>query len=215
MRNTQKIKRLAIIRYTLFLTFLMSLVLLSLVLKEEGRALLINEGGVIESASALAYFLCAVFIAYKRKVAELKHFFILIILFMLRELDFHKRFTTMGISKIKFYISEDVPLIEKVVGTLVVLLFFYVCISILYRYSKVFFLGLKNHSGVAFDSLLAIILLVVSKSLDGASRKLEGFGISLSQAMSMHAMAVEEILELGIPIAIFMALTSYCKNTIP
>jgi hypothetical protein len=131
---------------------------------------------------------------------------------MLRELDFNERFTTMSIFKSKFFISKDVPLIEKAIGAMVILFLLYVSISILYRHSRDFFIGLKKRSVVSFGTLLTITLLVLSKSIDGLGRKLQGFGFAVSGQMSMHAEALEEILEFGIPIVILLTLHAHFKD---
>jgi hypothetical protein len=201
------------IGYALGCTLLLFLFLVSIILRGDNREdFWFREGGVIESASVSGYFLCIAFMIYKRNVANLKHVFLLIIFFMLRELDFHERFTTMGIFKSKFFMSEDVPLIEKFVGAMIILLLLYVSISLLYRYSKDFLVGLKKRSAVSVGTLLTITLLVVSKSIDGLDGKLKGFGIAISEQMSMHAEALEEILELGIPIIILLTLNAHCKD---
>jgi hypothetical protein len=152
---------------------------------------------------------------YKGKIDYLKryhYFFILIIFFMLRELDFHERFTTMGIFKSRFYISGGVPLVEKIFGALVILVLLYVCVSILYRHGKDFFTGLKKRSVISFGTLLAVTFIAASKSIDGLARKLTGLGIEVSEQLSRHAEACEEILELGIPLVIFITLNAYFSD---
>lgn len=200
------------IGYALTGTLLLFLFVLGIILQGDSSDFFIKEGGVIESATVFGYFVCAAFIIYKGKVAYLKHFFLLIIFFMLRELDFNKRFTTMGIFKIKFFISDGVPLFEKIVGAMVILLLLYVSISILYRHSKNFFMELKEGSVISFGALLTITLLVVSKSVDGLSRKLNGLGIEVSERMSMYTKVFEEILEIGIPIVILLTVNAHFKD---
>jgi hypothetical protein len=174
--------------------------------------LFFKENGVIESASVLGYFICAAFIVCKRKIVHLRHIFLLIIFLMLRELDFHKRFTTMGIFKIRFFTSNNVPLMEKMIGILVILLLIYIAGSIFYRHSKNFTAGLKKRSTVSIGVLLAFAFMGLSKALDGLARKLDGVGIEVSKQISMHAGALEEILEFGIPIIILFTLSAYFKD---
>jgi len=191
------------------------LFLFSLFLEGNSRGIWLEEDGVIESATALGYFLCIVFMIYKGKLAYLKRhhdLFLLIVFFMLRELDFDKKFTTIGLLKIQFFISNRVPLVEKTIGTIIVLSLVYVVFSVLYRYSKGFWFGLKNHSIVSIGALIVAIFLVVSKSLDGISRKLSEFGIDIGDQASMHASAVEEILEFGIPIILILTFSAYLKR---
>jgi len=198
--------------YALICTMALLLFLLCILLPGDHGDFLIKEGGVIESASVFGYFLCIALIIYRRKTAYARHFFLLILFFMLRELDFQERFTTMGIFKTRFFISEQVPFAEKAVGAMVILLLLYVSISILLRHSKDFFTGLKKRSVVSVGTLLAVIFLVVSKLLDGIAGKLKAFGIALSAQMSFHAEALEEIFEFGVPLLIFFTLNAHFKD---
>ena len=80
----------------------------------------IKEDGVIETLSVLGYFAAASLILVKGQwsyIIKYYYFFIIIIMFGLRELDFHKKFTTMGIFKSKFYLSSQVPIIEKIIAS--------------------------------------------------------------------------------------------------
>jgi hypothetical protein len=172
----------------------------------------LKEGGVIESASVLIYFLSIAYIVCKRRVLQLKHFFILIIFFMLRELDFHKRFTTMGIFKIKFFISAEVPLVEKYIGIMVILLLLYTAVSMVLRYKNDFYAGIRKRSAVSFGIVLVSAFMVLAKSIDGLGRKLKVFGIVPSEQTFAFAKAFEEIAELGIPIVIFLMTYAYFQN---
>lgn len=196
--------------------FLIFLFLLSLILEENGRNLLLRENGIVEGATATGYFLCLVFVLYKGRLQYLRHghtFLILIVFFLLRELDFDKKFTTMGIFKSRFYISSDVLLIEKMAGIVVILILIYVAFSIAYRYFKDLSSRKKNHSSVPFGVFTILTLLVVSKFLDGIGRKLRGIGITMDSRMLDHAWAMEEILELGVPIIIFLTAMDYFEDT--
>lgn len=205
--------RQTVLAYALACALLFFLFFFSLFLRGDDREdFFFREGGVIESASVFGYLLCAAFIIYKRRVADLKYFLVLIIFFILRELDFHERFTTLGIFKTKFFLSEEVGPIQKIVGAAVILVLLYVSICILHRHAKDFLIGVKKHSAISFGSLLAMILLALSKLMDGISGKLQGLGVRFSEPISMHAEAAEEILELGIPIVIFLTLHAYFKE---
>ena len=78
----------------------------------EAKALM-SDTGPIERASALGYFLCAgyMLLAGGRDFArKYSYIIVLVALCGCRELDFDKRFTTMGILKSRFYLSSEVPL---------------------------------------------------------------------------------------------------------
>jgi hypothetical protein len=54
-----------------------------------------------------------------------------------------------------------------------------------------------------------VILIFVSRLIDGIGRKLNAFGIELSDAAIAYTEAMEEIIELGIPIFIFISFLMY------
>jgi len=201
-----------IIEFILAGIVLLLLFILSFIWEGDARKFLLKEGGLIESATALAYFLCIVFIVFKGKFTYLKkypHIFLLIIFFMLRELDFDSRFTTTGILKIRFFTGSNVPFAEKIIGAAVILFLVYVIVVILRRHTMDFFSGLKKHDIVSVGVLISCVLLAVSQSLDGFDRKLKSFGIIVSKQVSLYAGAVEEILELGFPVFLIITLVAY------
>ena len=176
---------------------------------------LLDENGIIEIASALGYFLCAAYILYKGKVCYLikyHYFFMLVILFGLRELDFDKRFTTMGILKSRFYLSPEVPLTEKLVGFLVIGLLIYIVFSIIKNHFKPFIKNIRDNLTLSFSIMASIALLIVSKTLDGFSRKMGDLGVTISQEVSSSISAAEEFLELGIPIFMLLSFHIFFKR---
>ena len=199
--------------FTLVMLFL--LFIFSLFLDEPNKALLLKENGIIETASVLGYFLCAVLIVYKGKIDYLKKYyyvFIVIVSCMLRELEFHKRFTTMAMFKIRFYTSNNVPIIEKIIVGIITLFLIYVVLTMMLCQTKNFLYGLKNNSVISIGIFIAGVLMGLSFTLDGIGRKLKDFDIEISSQASMYAGALEEVLELGIPIILFLSLGAYFKQ---
>ena len=90
---------------------------------------------------------------------------------------------------------------------MVILLLLYIIFSIFKNHFKQFLTGLRNYSVISFGALISTALLVISKILDGLARKLKPLGIELTNQLSIHLVALEEILELGIPL--FLTLTFY------
>lgn len=177
--------------------------------------LLISEGGIIESLSALGYFVCVATMLYWGGINFTRRYhylIILITLFGLRELDFDKRFTTMGILKSRFYTSDLVPLAEKLIGLMVFSLLLYVVIRIIKDHTATFAAGVRNKVPQHLGTLSAIAVLVLSKSIDGLDRKLGGVGITVDPLVATYFGTIEEVLELGIPLLIFATLTLYLSN---
>ncbi len=176
------------------------------------RDFLVQEGGVVESATVLGYFLCLCLLLFKGGLSRFKSYadvFVLISFFMLRELDFDKKFTTMGIFKSRFYTSAEVPGVEKLIGVFVILILVSVVCSILYRHLKTFLTGLKNREAFFLGPMIVFALLVLSKSMDGIARRLKSLGLELDKQARLNFQALEETLELGIPVLLMVTAIQY------
>jgi hypothetical protein len=209
------IERLPIIGFVATGVLMLFLFLLYLFLEGSARDFLIEEGGLVELASALGHFLCAALIVYKGRLAYLRQYyyvFLLIVFFMLRELDFHEKFTTMGIFKSKFFLINNVPWVEKFFGAIIILLLLFMIFKIIHGHLKEFLLGLKNKCTISIGVFIACVFIVLSKSLDGISRKFKVFGVEILDQTAMHSMALEEILELGLPLILLITLHAYFKR---
>lgn len=176
---------------------------------------LLSESGPIEQASALGYFLCALYMLLHGGGEFLKKYsylIVLVTLFGFRELDFDKRFTTMGILKSRFYLSPDVGLFEKVIGALIIALLLWAIVKTVKHHATSTLKGLKRLNERAVGVIAIFALVTVSKSIDGLARKLKPFGIETSNDVSFVASAVEEVMELGIPILMIIVFHSWLKN---
>lgn len=196
--------------------FLALLIGVALFLDAPAQDILLREGGIVELASVWGYVLCVLYIAHKggkHYIAKYHYIVLLIIFCMLRELDFDKRLTTMGILKSKFLVSPDVPLIEKLIGAAFILLIVYCVVMTIVLHAKKFFADLKTCSSDIFGLMAIGFLLVTSKLLDGAERKMKTIGVEVGFHASHYATLVEEILELGIPIVILICLKYYFNKS--
>lgn len=194
---------------------LLLLFLISFFLKGAEKDFFLKENGFVELATAFCYFVCAAMIVYKGGISYLKKYyyvFIVILSLMLRELDFHKKFTTMSLFKSRFYISDTVPLAEKIVGVIVVFLLLYLVVKMIHRHTAELLYGLKNNSIISFGIFVAGILLLSAFTLDGIARRLKLVGIEISSQASLHAGVLEEVLELGIPMILIVTFSLYFKR---
>lgn len=202
--------------YGLFcLALLMGLVILFLnVIPPEQRRNLLIEAGPIEGASAMAWFACCVFLF----IYYLKNIWkdwwlaaVICLLFGLRELDFHKKFTVMSIEKIKFYLEPVAPASEKIlIGAIVLMIFFFFYVFIRNNIST-FWQALKNRQTSAVVLALAIFLLPISKILDRFPNRLQEAGISLPEIIGQQASLWEEVLELMIPLLFLLLILHGAK----
>ncbi|NQU40181.1 MAG: hypothetical protein HQ523_09540 [Lentisphaerae bacterium] len=174
--------------------------------------LFICESGIVETATAIGYFLCIPAMLLQGGLRHLKqHFYIyLSILGMaFRELDFHTMFTTMGVLKTRYYLSPEVPGMEKLIaGTLVLL--FMACLGLtVVKHVRTWFSALRAGGPRAISVAFVVGLALFSKSIDGLSRKLHVFSIEMTEAAARSGTFMEEIAELGIPLFMLAAILIY------
>lgn len=195
-----------------------SLILLTAVITYLGPGkanFLLGEAGPIERASAIGYFLCAGYMIVsggRKFVKRYNYIIVLVTLFGFRELDFDKRFTTMGILKSRFYLSSEVSPIEKLMGLMVIALLLWAVIKIVRNHLASTIANVVEFNERAVGLVMIFVLLAVSKSIDGMARKLKPFGVETSQQVSFLASSIEEVMELGIPILIFVVFHSWLRS---
>lgn len=185
-------------------------------LPEKLSLAMVRENGPVESLTVYFYFVFCVFFVYFRliKVSSVRIITCLIIFFLgLRELDYHEKFTTMGIFKSRYYISPEVPADEKTVVTIIVL----TLIVILGRYIFVSF----NHFKMQFKAreshavliACAIMAGIVSKIIDSNSELLT-FIVIKGRSVEVSSRVFEECLELMIPLLFLFSLVEYCRSRV-
>ena len=209
MQATQKSTLIPLITAILSIAFILTL---SFIYEIHQYPLWIKEGGVIETLSVVGYIIAGIVMIVKggsNYIIKYHYFFILVLFFAMRELDFHKKFTTMGMFKSKFYLSSSVPVIEKLIGLMVVALLIYVVVKIIKTHGKDFLQKLKIFSPVHLGVALIFLTLFFAKAIDGLARKLGQLDITITQKTSTQFEVIEEVLEMGIPLLIIATLISY------
>ncbi len=177
---------------------------------------MVRENGPVETLSAAGYFLFCIFIFYFNFTGVIRTSLapaLFLLLLGLRELDFHARFTTMSMSKIKFFVSPAVPITEKaVVGFFIFVLlaygFFY-----LRKALPDFMKDLVGGRPYAVSIVCAICCIVLSKSLDGNTKLFELF-LPLSWDPRTVSRTMEECMELFIPVFFIRALLQYSGESV-
>ncbi len=164
---------------------------------------------------SFSFFLDILFALYKGGIAYLKkyyHLVALMALFMLRELDFDKKLRITAVFNSRFYVGHSLPLMERILALVSLGLVVYLVSFILYRHSQSFWLGLRRGSRISQGVLIVIVLLVLSNLIDGFVRKLNRFGVTLSDATFVYFDALEEIVELGVAIFVFLTIDAYFRQ---
>ena len=169
---------------------------------------LIAENGVIERLTVVAYLVCIVVVlagSIKRSLRESLILSAPLALFAMRELDFQSRFTTMGILKTKYYVSPDVPILEKLVVIVCLVAIIWGAVQFVKLYARRFFdAALAFHPG-AICIGLAVLLFAVSTTVDGIGRKALGFGVEVDHYTIAFFQTLEEVSELGAPLFLILA----------
>ena len=170
---------------------------------------LLTEGGLFESLTVYLYIFCLILICMSwplQKIRSKWYLSALIILFALRELDYDKAHFTHGVLKSRQYFSDLVGLPEFLISLAVLIFIFTVLLFIVLREKNNFINGVINFRQSQLAVLASIILVIVTKSIDGMERK---FGIDLSPSGERFALIVEEVGEMGIPIMFSIAILSW------
>ncbi len=175
----------------------------------------IQESGMVELLSAAGYFVAAallVILAVQKEVASGYSTGFLVLLLGLRELDFHDRFTTMGIFKTKFYVSSIVPLGEKILVSILMICLVSFIIWYLKKHAASFFSELKYGTAHAVLTGCGIACMFFSKFMDSYSELLQNVLILVNEDPGFQARIIEETLELAIPVFFLLAILHVRKT---
>ena len=178
-------------------------------LDTEQQKNLLAEGGLFESLTVYLYIFCLILIYVSwplRKILSKWYFSALILLFALRELDYDKAYFTHGVLKSRQYFSDLVGLPELLISIGVLIFILAVLALIVLRERNNFIKGVIDFRQSQLAVLTSIILVIVTKTIDGMERK---FGIDLLPSGERFALIVEEVGEMGIPIMFAIAILSW------
>lgn len=164
---------------------------------------LVKENHAIENATVVGYFIgafIAFLLALRQRLVSGFATSVILLLLGLRELDFHDRFTTMGIFKIKFYLGSEVQLPEKLIVTLIVLLLLAYVVWFLKKNTSSFLVCLRNKKSYGITTLAGLLALPISKILDSDIIGLVDYDWMIY---------MEESVELAIPYFFVVALLQF------
>jgi len=167
-----------------------------------------REGGAVETASAIGFAACALLVWTRSGTAVSNKVCVTVILLAMaaRELDMDKRFFTRGLFKSSQYLKEGVPLAEKIVGGAIILCILGCLIGLFLRERRTLWAGLRGGYAGALAVALAVAFAGIAKSLDGIARKLEPFGVRVTDALSVRFQGIEEVMELTIMALLLVAI---------
>lgn len=177
---------------------------------------IIRENGPIETLSAYGYFLFCIFIFYFNMKGIVRTGFapgFFVLLLGLRELDFHSRFTTMGMFKSRFFVSPDVPAMEKAIVTVFILGLIIYLVLFLKKRLPLFKRDLLAARPWAIAAACGFGCVFLSKALDG-NTKVVALLFPMLDDPRTFSRSMEECLELFIPIFLIRSLILYSWDSV-
>ncbi len=142
--------------------------------------------GFIAGILAIIIYVFAAGDRTQKKVVTIALLYVVIIYF-LREADFHRLFTPIHVTRWAFYASEDVPLLHKSIAVTVLILFL---IFFLYIVVKYFSFTVKQAFKLkpwAVSLALWLLTMFVSQLCDRLSIKIPGHGRVLEESLELWA----------------------------
>ncbi len=192
------------------------LIVIPFFLNSELQIFYLSEGGPVQVFSAAAYLVVTTMLIREMDGAALREYWFLPVIplaMCLREMDFHAHFTTYSITKTLLYVSPEVALAEKIFGVFVFAVLGVAGYLLVARCGKAFLHGLRSLDIACLAVAAAIISAVASKALDGAASNLGFLGIDVQS--TLLSVVFEEVLELGIPVFLAIAVFAYFDRRQP
>jgi hypothetical protein len=171
--------------YILFYTSVLPISVAANAITDEGFVSILTLG-FIACTLAIVIYVLAAGDRTDNKVLTIALAYVVLIYF-LREADFHRLFTPIHVTRWAFYASEDVPLLHKSIAAVILILFM---ISFLFIVSKYFRFILKQaHKSEpwAVSLMLWVTTLFASQLCDRLSIKLPGHGRVLEESLELWA----------------------------
>lgn len=179
---------------SIMLVLLTTLLLLGLAWIPDAN-LFFKEGHGVEQLTVALYALAIILWFSARPAAGDWHLPVILMLMAMRELDFDKRFTEVGLLKSQYYL-RDAPITAKLTGILLVLVIVIVLSRLLWRNLRPWLRALAARRLDAWLVFAACACVFVSKAIDGIDRKLAPYGISFAHDAMVRFGRIEEILEM-------------------
>ena len=166
-----------IVRLRVIALLLVILFVIVIALPPDLTLLMVVENGPVEMLSAIGLLAAAFWLfcrAGRDPSGQPVAAGFLVLLLGLRELDFHARFTTMGVFKTKYYLSPLVPAGEKIIVSLVMAVIVFIAIRFVIGSFRRFTLALRRRRPAALALLAAFGYGLLGKGLDSLATQLAG-----------------------------------------
>lgn len=175
---------------------------------------LFSESGAFEVMSPWLWYLLAVLCLLNVEIKLNTRVFTAIAatLLGLREMGFHKQVFEMSFIKTNFYRSAEIPLMDKLLGFILLLGIIFVFLVLAKKLVQTI-RSMKDSLNIAhFFIFLTIACGGLSKVLDRTTSTLKDeFGIQLVPHTQIMIMTIEEGVEMLLPVLLIVAVLSYRK----
>jgi len=174
-----------------------------------------SENGYIENITAFLYLLAIIILfAYGRATSLKSHWYMYIIIAALglRELDFDKKFTEIGILRSKFLFSPEVSLPAKAIGLCILITLIIAIVTLAKKHLVAFYRGSIKLATPEWALGFGFVMIILSKQIDGFERKIAQFNLTASDQAYKVIHHCEELYELMIPIALILAIVLYSQK---
>ena len=136
-------------------------------LPPETARVVVHEHGIVESATALAYFLAAAVVAARPLVFRRVALAAIPLFCALRELDLHKRWTGETALRPSYWLEREFPFSAVEAGMAAGLaVFAFLILSAFVLYGREFILAVRKRDFAAVQLLLAVLIVIASKIVE-------------------------------------------------
>ncbi len=173
------------------------------------RLRILREGSYVELSSAILWLACGVaYTCLARQGLRMEwHRMSLLLLAGFRELDFHVRFTGESIFNGGTYSHAHISTGYRVYSVIAVMLIAATLVRTATCDGRCFLTSILRGERVARLLACALVLLAVAKTIDGLRGRAEDLDFALPWAVFELAETAEEVLELGGPAIVAIAIT--------
>jgi hypothetical protein len=195
---------------SLILVFVTTLLLISLIAITDAN-LFFKEGYGVEQLTVALYALAIILWFSARPAAGDWHLPLILALMAMRELDFDKRFTEVGLLKSHYYL-RDAPISAKLTGIALLLVVFVSLARLVWRNLGPWLRALRARRLDAWLVFVAGFGVFIAKAIDGIDRKLAPYDITFSHEALVRFGRVEEVLEMVFVILICQAIVIFAHR---
>jgi hypothetical protein len=179
-------------------------------------AALAAEGGLIESATLFGYGAAMVAVALALRVAAdrtaVAAVLLLLAFFGAREMDLHIRLTGTSVLRVSYYLRG--PFTGEKVAALAVIAAVIACMAYLCRrYAAALLRDWRSGRPLGMASVVFCVTAAAAKSLDrSVSILTRDFGIPVPGGTAVLVQALEETLELSLPLVVLAAAAQFLRG---